>query len=187
MYMDLYERETVAFIFGRTHLYGKEWESISLRQFMHGVRRIDDGAYIASPVAMSRGKLLESLRHLKAKGYIEVRYSAGSTLYRLTEDVNPEHAMRYMQRHQKKEFESIFGRLHKTEMRDAVIRQACNTGRNTRNTWSEYEPSSGSNTVQDLVRIRPNIIVPIDNRTNSNSAGRKPPRKPLRKLSLGRV
>lgn len=115
MYIDLYERDVLFFIFARTRVYGeKEWERIPIRHFMHGVRAAD-GRYVCSPVAMSKTKLLEALRHLKGKGIIETRMTEdGTSNYRVRDEseIDVNHIRTYMSRHQQREFKSIFGRLH---------------------------------------------------------------------------
>jgi|SRR6266550_3134007 len=70
-YLDLFEQTTLAFIFGRTTYYGKEWEFIPLRHFMSGVWSRTSGC-ISPRIRISETKLLEAIKGLEAKTIIEV-------------------------------------------------------------------------------------------------------------------
>lgn len=176
LYLDLYERETLAFIFGRTSLFFKEWETIPLRHFMEGVRSAD-GATVMSPIAMSETKLLESLKHLEHKGIIEVRrHPVNASQYRIRafSEIDQTSLLTYMQRHQPKQYQSIIGRHFRQEMRPTLSTLAL---RNTRRI-QEAENRSPKFGVMDTPytgeRVTPNlgehntpiINTPIPNTSN---------------------
>jgi hypothetical protein len=85
-YMDLYEQTTLIYIFRRTRIYGKDWESIPLRHFMSGVWSRKNGC-IAPRIRISETKLLEALASLESKTIIEIeRRTARISRYRIRED-----------------------------------------------------------------------------------------------------
>lgn len=71
-YLDLYEQATLAFIYGRTRYYGKEWEHISIRDFMSGIWSRDSQC-ITPRIRISEASLLRALKGLEEKTIIEVR------------------------------------------------------------------------------------------------------------------
>lgn len=81
-FMDLYEQATLAFIFGRTCLFKKEWEFIPLRHFMKGVWG-RDGMCVAPRIRISEASLLKAIASLEAKKIIEVDRSFRKNRYRI--------------------------------------------------------------------------------------------------------
>lgn len=112
MYTDLHERDVLWFIFARTCMYGKVWETIPLRHFTHGV--FSEGVCHGCPVRMGEAKLLESLKHLEAKRVIQVvRHPTRASRYKVsdTDEFDTGHALAYMRRYQKKAFRGIWGKI----------------------------------------------------------------------------
>ncbi|SHN72090.1 hypothetical protein SAMN05444170_2190 [Bradyrhizobium erythrophlei] len=85
-YMDLYEQTTLAFIWGRTQYYGKAWEFIPLRHFMSGVWG-RDGLCVAPRIRISETKLLQSIKSLEAKNFIEVNRTFRKNRYRIRTEI----------------------------------------------------------------------------------------------------
>jgi hypothetical protein len=103
-YLDLYERATLSFIFQRTRMYAKQWEYIPLRHFRNGVWSLEYGR-IRSPIRISEKKLIESLKHLEEKTFIEVRRAVvRANCYRIREIKEIEYttAVVYIVQHQPK-------------------------------------------------------------------------------------
>jgi hypothetical protein len=103
-YLDLYEQATLSFIFQRTRMYAKQWEYIPLRHFRNGVWSLEYGR-ICSPIRISEKKLIESLKHLEEKTFIEVRRAvARANCYRIRETKEIEHSTAgvYIVQHQPK-------------------------------------------------------------------------------------
>lgn len=159
-YLDLHERDVLWAIFSRTRMYSKEWEQISINQFMHGIVSAD-GKVVSHVVSMGENKLLESLTHLEAKGIIEVRRRMHQTnFYRIREEeeIDEEHVRAYMFRHQRKTFESHFGRM-----------QAKNPLRITTRDTPSLRGSLPPNGRVGVPSREGDIIYPLEN-TNSNQA-----------------
>jgi hypothetical protein len=105
LYLDTYERDVLNFIFLRTRLYRKEWESIPIKHFKNGVFSAD-GNLVAPPVDVSEPKIWECLKHLKGKGIVEVRSYPGTSnpnMYRIRGDaeIDREHVVAYTRRYQR--------------------------------------------------------------------------------------
>lgn len=187
-YMDLYERETMSFIFGRTCMYGKEWENIPIRHFMHGVFD-GEGCVVIGPVAVSKTNLLRSLKLLQTKGLIEVRKSlTGATNYRIKKaaEIDHDHVIAVMRREQPRVFTAIQNRLQPPistprprtrrapidrEQLDRVVQETVIRNQEARERrvlrgpnldlgWSNFGPGSGPSLDQHNI---PKENIPISN------------------------
>lgn len=164
-FCDIYERDVLNFIYARTQLFAKHWESIPLRHFMEGIVS-HEGVVVQPPVCMSETNLLRSIKYLTEKGILEVRKETGAASQyriRMFEEVSMEHISSYMFRHQPKIAQSIWGRITRDTRRLAAM-----SGRNTRNTTTNLggppPPNSGGRLPPTLGDISiPNIINPIPN------------------------
>lgn len=138
--LDLYERDVAQFIFARTRMFAdKQWEAISINQFMRGI--VSEN-YRLGPVDMSERKLLESLKHLKAKQIVEVREGGMTTgnRYRIKEEseIDLEHLHTYVRRHQPKLAERMLGRMAQTPYIRQLVR-----GRGTQQLSGRLPNNSG--------------------------------------------
>lgn len=187
--IDLYEREVLFFIFCRTGMYDKEEEVISLRDFMEGIRNTTNGQYVASPVAISKTKLLDSLRHLEAKRIIEVtRAYQQKNKYRIrkVEELDIEQIMVYMEQNQNKQFRSLFGRLHRRD--NKTLGQQVREHMQNALTWSKNGLPHSPNQDQPHSPNLGHIIRQTINKTDFNLAAPAASRfpRPLRKVKFNR-
>ncbi len=125
LYLDTYEQAVLQFIFYRTRLYRKEWETISLNHFKFGIAT-QDGRFVAAPLDMGEPRLLESLKHLEGKHIIEVRRYPGTNRgnqYRIRgeDELDRMHVASYMRQHQRKTNERMLAKFAQNKGIQALL------------------------------------------------------------------
>jgi hypothetical protein len=82
-----------------------------------------DGRWVAAPLLMSGKKIREALRHLEAKGIVEVRrdnITASQYRIRSADEIDLEHVASFMRRHQPK----LIDRVYDAQLaRDLAVRR----------------------------------------------------------------
>lgn len=119
LYLSAHEQTLLLFIFSRTRMYGKEWETIPLRHFTEGVWSRNAGV-VCSRLAMKVNTVIEARNHLSGKGIIEVReHSVQAYRYRVCEpdEIVPHDIITYLVRHQPKQLAALVRELRLNKKR----------------------------------------------------------------------
>lgn len=119
IYLSDAEEKIVLFVLQRTRMYGKEWEKIPLRHFTEGVWSQRGGA-ICSRLVLKTSTVMEAIRHLKAKGIIQVReHPTRAFAYRLAapNELNHHAILVYIREKQPTQFAALLHQLRRNAKR----------------------------------------------------------------------
>jgi len=119
IYLSDAEEKVVLFVLQRTRMYGKEWEKIPLRHFTEGVWSQRGGA-ICSRLVLKTSTVMEAIRHLKAKGIVQVReHPTRAFAYRLANpnEINHHAILVYIREKQPTQFAALLHQLRRNANR----------------------------------------------------------------------